>query len=92
MDLTFQTNHKLSENKLRKLVYEFYFKMFQSFKFKQILGLCFAANFEVITIERDSKNNNIGQIGVQVLTIDDISLMIMKEKELRKNIVDGFAK
>jgi len=50
--------------------------MFQSYKFKEILGLTFAANFEVISMQRELKETCIGSIGVQILTIDEISLMI----------------
>lgn len=75
MDLTFQTNHIILES-TRHLMHELYFKMFQSFKFKQHLGACFAANFETISQHNYKLKNSIGSIGVQVLTIDDISLMI----------------
>ena len=92
MELTFQVNHLLTEKKLKELIYELYFKMFQSYKFKQLLGLCFAANFEVISLERDADGNNIGQIGVQILTIDDIGLMIMRDEKLRGNITRTFGK
>ena len=50
--------------------------MFQSYKFKEILGLAFAANFEVISLYRETKDTAIGSIGVQILTIDEISLKI----------------
>jgi hypothetical protein len=76
MDLTFQVNHKLIP-KTKNMIYEFYFKMFQSFKFKQNLGLSFAANIEILTVERSTNENNLGSIGVQILTIDEISLMIL---------------
>lgn len=66
--------------------------MFQSYKFKQLLGACFAANFEVISVEREENNHSIGSIGVQVLTIDEISLMIMQDDNLRGNILSGFSK
>jgi len=48
----------------RNLQYELYFKMFQSFKLKQIIGITFAANFEAISVEREAKKHNIGSIGV----------------------------
>ena len=35
---------------VKKLLYEFYFKLFQSFKFKQHLGLSFSANFEIVSM------------------------------------------
>ena len=66
----------MMSNECRALQYELYFKMFQSFKFKQNLGMCFAANFQTVSAENIKKKNNIGSIGVQVLTIDEISLMI----------------
>jgi hypothetical protein len=47
LDQTFQANHLIIES-TRQLQYELYFKMFQSFKFKQYLGLSFAANFYAI--------------------------------------------
>lgn len=77
MDLTLQSNHLLEKDQ-RKIVYEFYFKMFQSFKFKQILGLSFVANISTLTSERKFEEADIMSIGVQVLTVDDIALTIMK--------------
>ena len=40
--------------------------MFQSFKFKQILGLSFGANFDVLSLENEmvKDDHNIGSIGV----------------------------
>jgi hypothetical protein len=64
--------------------------MFQSFKFKQNLGLSFAANIEILTIERSTHENNLGSIGVQILTIDEISLMILQQPALRYNMVRTF--
>eukprot|EP00347_Sterkiella_histriomuscorum_P017752 403348132 len=91
LDLTFQTNHFMLPAQ-KTQIYEFYFKLFQSFKFKQLLGLSFAANFEVITIERPDSHHNIGSIGVQILTIDEIGLMIMKEAQYRQCIINTYDK
>ena len=80
LDLTFQVNHHMSKD-VKKLLYEFYFKLFQSFKFKQHLGLSFSANFEIVSMKRDDKEKYcLGSIGVQILTIDDIGLMIMQDR------------
>ena len=62
--------------------------MFQSYKFKEILGLAFAANFEVISLQRETKDTAIGSIGVQILTIDEISLMIFQDENLRNMMTD----
>jgi hypothetical protein len=74
------------------MIYEFYFKMFQSFKFKQNLGLSFASNIEILTMERTPNDNNLGSIGVQILTIDEISLMILQQPGLRNNMTRTFNK
>lgn len=92
LDLTFQCNHLYLDSTV-KTQHDLYFKMFQSFRFKQQLGLCFAANFEVVqTQSTDKVDNRIGSIGVQLLTTDDISLMIMKDKHLRGHILATYAK
>jgi len=62
--------------------------MFQSYKFKEILGLAFAANFEVISLQRETKDTAIGSNGVQILTIDEISLMIFQDENLRNMMTD----
>lgn len=64
--------------------------MFQSFKFKQYLGLSFAANFQRIQILPAKTKHKISSIGVQLLTIDDIALMIMKDSHLRQNLLDTY--
>ena len=66
--------------------------MFQSYKFKQMLGLSFGANFEAITTDREHKKSCIGTIGVQVLTIDEISLLIISDENLRNNIISGYTR
>jgi hypothetical protein len=62
--------------------------MFQSYKFKEILGLAFAANYEVISLQRETKHTSISEIGVQILTIDEISLMIFQDENLRNVMMD----
>ncbi len=69
--------------------------MFQSFKFKQILGLAFGANFEVLQLEKNIKekeDRGIGSIGVQILTIDEISLMIVQDDNIRNIMLETFTK
>lgn len=69
--------------------------MFQSFKFKQILGLAFGANFEVLSLEKNIKekeDRSIGSIGVQILTIDEISLMIIQDDNIRNIMLETFTK
>lgn len=36
--------------------------------------------------------HRIGSIGVQLLTIDEIALMIMKDSHLRGNLISTYAK
>ena len=64
LDLTMQTNRLLLVTEQRKLIYEFYFKMFQSYKFKQILGLSFAANLHALVSERKYREHCLSSIGV----------------------------
>lgn len=69
--------------------------MFQSFKFKQILGLSFGANFDVLSLQKNEKvkdDHNIGSIGVQILTIDEISLMIVQDDNIRNLMLETFTK
>ncbi|CDW74007.1 zinc finger family protein [Stylonychia lemnae] len=90
LDLSFQCNHLLAKKSM-KLIYEFYFQLFQSYKFKQHLGLSFAANFKKLILKRTEQSQyNMGSIGVQILTIDEIGLMIMKEEKLRENLVKTY--
>lgn len=89
LDLTFMINHAITDS-MRKVMHELYFKMFQSFKFKQYLGLTFAANIVVIQTQSDKVKNRIGSIGVQLLTIEEISLMIMQNTNLRENLLDAY--
>ena len=91
LDLTMMTNH-LCTRGIQKLIYEFYFKLFQSFKFKQALGISFAANFDDLVFLNPSDGNRLATIGVQILTIDDIALKIIKEPQLKKNFIDVYAK
>ena len=62
--------------------------MFQSYKFKEILGLAYAANFEVISLQRETNDTAISSIGVQILNIDEISLMIFQDENLRNAMMD----
>lgn len=57
------------------------------------MGLAFAANFEMISTEKNAKEEHyIGSIGVQILTIDEISLMIIQDENLRNNIISTISK
>ena len=90
--MTFQVNHQMSKE-VKKLLHDFYFKMFQSFRFKQQLGLSFASNFEIVSLERsDSDNYYLGSIGVQILTIDDVGMMIMQDPQLREIMIQTYSK
>ena len=59
------------------------FKMFQSLKFKNLLGLTYVSNYESLLEEADLQNSYI-HLGVQILTIPEISIKIIQNKTLRK--------
>jgi hypothetical protein len=54
--------------------------------------LSFAANFETIQLLPEKIKHKISSIGVQLLTIDEISLMIMKDTNLRLNMLETYEK
>jgi hypothetical protein len=68
--------------------------MFQLFRFKQQLALSLAANFDVVqTVGAEGKTKHrVGSIGVQLLTIEEVALMIMRDSGLRGTIVATYAK
>jgi len=52
--------------------------MFQSLKFKTLIGLSFMANLEVVCLNRAVSEYSISNIGVQILTIEEISLLVFQ--------------
>ena len=91
MDLCLMTNGLL-DNEGRDLVYNFFFKMFQSYKFKQHLTLSFASNYGSIINKTQDSEHEISSIGVQVLTSSEMSMIIYKEERLLEIILDTFKK
>jgi hypothetical protein len=78
LDLCLQTNHLL-DNACREVVYEFLFKMFQSYSFKQRLILSLAANYgTVVEKRRQSRKHEIYSISVQVFTSAEMSMLLLK--------------
>ena len=63
--------------------YNIIFKMFQSLKFKVLLGYAYVSNYEVILEETEGQNGYYN-LGVQILTIQEISRKIIQTKTLSK--------
>lgn len=78
----------------RKLVYDFLFKLFQSYNFKQCLTSSFGANYEAIMDDQNLKedNHHISSISVQVLTSSEMAMIILSNNELIDNILRVFDK
>ena len=91
LDICMQTNRFL-DNPTREIVYDFLFKMFQSYHFKQCLTHSYAANFNSIKHDHLNDDNDINSIGVQVLTSDEMTLLIVKNDDLRNNIMRTFVR
>ena len=89
LDLCMQTNYML-DDRTRKIVYDLFFKMFQSYHFKQALTLSFAANYGKIMMKDDESEHGISSIGVQVLTSDEMSMLIFTDERLRNCVLDVF--
>ncbi len=66
-----------------------FFKMFQSYKMKVMLGLSYTANLRVLVFSRNVEHS-ISDLGVQFLTVDEISLTIAKDPGLRNNFCTVF--
>ena len=66
------------------------FKMFQSLKFKYLLGLSYAANIGEL-LEKTSDEDSFIHLGVQILTIPEISLKIFENDRLRGTLLNMFA-
>ena len=65
------------------------FKMFQSLRFKKLLGLTYASNLDAI-YNNTLNENSYSHLGVQILTIPEISFMIVEDDSLRNIILDKF--
>lgn len=65
------------------------FKMFQSLRFKKLLGLAYASNAKDI-YQNIMNENSYSHLGVQILTIPEISLMIIQDDQLRNIFLDKF--
>lgn len=59
------------------------FKMFQSLRFKTLLGLTYVSNYDVL-LEFNEEDDCYIHLGVQILTIPEISLKILQDKALSK--------
>ena len=72
----------------KKIIYDLFFKMFQSYHFKQCLILSFASNYEnVMEKAGNESDSNISSIGVQVLTSPEICGILLSNEMLRNNIL-----
>lgn len=89
MDLCLQTNNLL-DNDTRELVYDFFFKMFQSYRFKQNLTLSFASNYDKVINKTEESDHEISTIGVQVLTSAEMSMIIYSDHRLLDIILATF--
>ena len=65
LDLCIQTNYLL-DDKTQALVYEFFFKMFQSYTFKQDLTLSFSSNYHWAQKKQRSGSNMHGISAISV--------------------------
>ena len=65
------------------------FPMFQSLRFKVLLGLTYVANYDLI-LSSDDKENSYIHLGVQILTIPEISLKIIHNDRLRNIMFSKF--
>lgn len=65
------------------LQYEFFLKMFQSYHFKQILAISYAANFKTIMEHTLNQSCDINHIGVQVLTSSELSTLVVNNLVLK---------
>ena len=65
------------------------FKKFQSLRFKKLLGLTYVSNFDAI-LNNTLNENSYSHLGVQILTIPEISLMIVEDDSLRNIVLDKF--
>lgn len=86
-DLCLQINSML-DNQTRELFYEFHFKMFESFEFKQRLTLALTANYNSVmaTKAKDSKYH-ICNINVQVMTSQEMTILLFENKPLLDNML-----
>ena len=93
LDLLLQTNNAVNDQ-TRKLVYDFLFKLFQSYNFKQCLTSSFGANYEAIMDDQNLKedNHHISSISVQVLTSSEMAMIILSNNDLIDNILRVFDK
>ena len=91
LDLALQTN-LLIDNSTRAVISDVLFKLFQSYHFKRALTLSYAANYEKATKLTPHTKFEIARVGVQVLTSSEMSLMICKNKVLRDNMSDNYAR
>jgi hypothetical protein len=88
LDLCLQTN-ALLDDETRTLVYNLFFKMFQSYHFKQCLMLSIAANYASIMAHKQQTEKDISQINVQVMTSDEMCILVFKNEKLRNNVLEA---
>lgn len=59
------------------------FKMFQSLRFKNLLGLTYVSVYESL-MDDCTEDNQYSHLGVQILTIPEVSIKILQHSELSK--------
>ena len=87
LDLIFQTGSKLSKA-CQKELYNFVFSLFQTYEFKAALGMTYVANLDILT-KNASDGKSLLNLGVQLLTIDSISLLIVKDPALKASLAES---
>lgn len=78
----------LLDTSTRKVLYDLCISMFECIHFKQALTVSFAANYKIILASKNGEEHCISQIGVQLMTSDEMSILIFKNKCLRDNLID----
>jgi hypothetical protein len=78
-----------TERVTSKLITNLCFKMFQCYDFKVHLGLAYVANLEKLSNFKLAMEG-ILSLGVQLLTIDDITLLALKDPVLCQTLTSVF--
>ena len=74
----------------KKSVYDFIFKLFQSYTFKQNLTLSFGANYEKVMCKMKQQNHDISSLSVQVMTSAEMTMLLLKNQSLIDNMLRVF--
>ena len=89
LDLMCQNDYHLPKE-VKKMSMNICYTMFQSYEFKNNLGFAYMANIDKLYKFRHEINESfkgIVSLGVQILTIDDIAIAILKDPLLRYNLI-----